>query len=109
MSPFIERLKGLRASRGLSQRQLSESAGLGRSLVSMLESGAREPRTEHLIALADFFGVEIDYLLGRADATAGTPAKPSESEVLAQRVARLSARDKALVASIIEWLEGGEP
>lgn len=53
MTTFVERLKALREGRHLSQRELAYQAGLSKSLISMLESGAREPRTEHLEGLTE--------------------------------------------------------
>lgn len=64
LSVFAQRLKQLRRRRGISQRVLSELCGLSKSAVQLYEHG-RIPSAGSLIALADFFNVSTDYLLGR--------------------------------------------
>ena len=111
MTTFVERLKALREGRHLSQRELAYQAGLSKSLISMLESGAREPRTEHLEALADFFNVDIDYLLGRSDQT--TILDPErlfvqqqfeKHGILFRKIGRLSDEDAKFVEAFVDKL-----
>lgn len=63
---FPERLRQLRKSRHVSQRTLSELCGLSKNAVARYESGERTPTMPTLEALADFFGVTMDDLAGRA-------------------------------------------
>jgi len=62
---FKDRLKELRLSRGLSQRQLGQRLGMTNNAISMYERGEREPNYEILEAIADIFNVDIAYLLGK--------------------------------------------
>lgn len=63
---FQERLSRLRRERGLSQEDLAEVVGVTRQAVQKWESGASRPDMDNLTALADYFGVALDYLvLGR--------------------------------------------
>jgi len=62
-----ERLKKLRQERGILQRQLAEMLKITQQTISLYESNKREPDAETLSKIADFFGVTIDYLLGRTD------------------------------------------
>lgn len=62
-----ERIKELRLSRNLSQKQLSEFVQLSERGIQNYELDAREPKLSALIALADFFDVSLDYLVGRSD------------------------------------------
>lgn len=64
---FHERLKSLRCSKNITQGELAKMTGLSRSAVSMYESGKRRPDYETLEMLADFFNVNMDYLLGKSD------------------------------------------
>lgn len=59
-----ERIKQLRISRGLSQQQVADGAGVSDAAVSRWETGTLLPGYESLIALSTFFGVSADYLLG---------------------------------------------
>lgn len=65
---FCDRLKELRKSRNLTQEEFSKLTGLTRSAIGMYESGKREPNFVTLELLADFFNVDMDYLVGKSDA-----------------------------------------
>lgn len=64
---FSERLKSLRLSNKLTQKQLSAKVGLSELAIQNYESERRKPAYDVLIALADYFDVSIDYLVGRTD------------------------------------------
>lgn len=64
---FKDRLKELRKSRGISQAVLAERLGISKSTIGMYETGDIVPSLEMLNAVADFFNVDINYLLGRDD------------------------------------------
>ncbi len=61
------RLKELRESRHISQKELSSKFGYAQNTLSNWENGNREPDFDTAQKLADFFGVTVDYLLGRTD------------------------------------------
>ena len=61
------RLKELRKKRNITQLKLAMDLGLNQNAISRYETGEREADYKTLIALADYFGVSIDYLLERTD------------------------------------------
>ncbi len=65
MSKFSERFKELRKSRKLSQQELADLLHTSKSSVNMYERGEREPGLEMLETMADFFNVDMDFLLGK--------------------------------------------
>lgn len=67
MSKFCIRLKELRISRDLSQQKLADIVGISKSSINMYERGEREPGLELLETFADYFNVDMDYLLGKCD------------------------------------------
>lgn len=67
MAKFSERIKALRLERGMTQEAVGKIAGVKRYSVWGYEKGNNFPEVPGLIALADYFGVSIDYLLGRTD------------------------------------------
>jgi len=67
MSAFSERLRELRASKNLTQKQLAEGTGLSERACQSYELEIREPTLGSINKLADFFEVSTDYLLGRSD------------------------------------------
>ena len=64
---FSERLVELRKSRGLTQKQVYEGVSMSMLGYQRYEYGEREPSFQKLIALADYFDVSLDYLVGRSD------------------------------------------
>jgi transcriptional regulator with XRE-family HTH domain len=64
---FRIRVKQLREEKHISQYDLAEVLGIAQSTVGNWEAGKREPNYETTMRLADFFGVSLDYLLGRTD------------------------------------------
>ena len=67
MSKFAERLRSLRTERDVTQKDLGELLGVKNFSNYTYEKGRSEPNIDGLIALADFFDVSIDYLVGRTD------------------------------------------
>ena len=64
---FKERLKELRALKGLSQKELAAETGLSFSAIGKWEAGVNEPSSQALIVLAKYFDESVDYLLGLTD------------------------------------------
>ena len=67
MEQFAARVKALREERGLSQDAVGKEIGVKRYSVYTYEKGKGFPDAPHLVALAEFFDVSIDYLVGRTD------------------------------------------
>ena len=64
---FPERLKLLRTTKHLLQKDLAKLLDITTSAYGFYEQGKRTPDPAALILLADFFDVSLDYLLGRTD------------------------------------------
>ena len=75
MSKFSERLRQLRTGCGLSQMEFSKRIGVSKSSVNMYERGEREPNLETLQHIADFFQVDIGYLLGNSGSQTAVPER----------------------------------
>ena len=61
---FCERLKELRLEKGVGQIELAKAIDVSKGIISLWENGLREPKLSNLIALAKFFEVSIDDLVG---------------------------------------------
>lgn len=59
------RLKQLREEKKLSQEEVAKKIGVGRTTYAMYEQGNRQPDYDILIAIAEFYEVSVDYLIGR--------------------------------------------
>lgn len=64
---FSANLAALRKEHKLTLVQLGDILGIKNQSVSLLEKGKNVPSFDTLIALADYFDVSIDYLVGRSD------------------------------------------
>ena len=62
-----ERLRECRSRKGLTQTQVAAAVDISLRSYKYYESGEQAPSIKALAALADFFGVSIDYLVGRTD------------------------------------------
>lgn len=84
MSGFSDMLVYLRKRSGLSQQELADRLGVTRSRIGMYETAKREPDFEGLEAIAGYFNVNMDTLLGKE-----TPAPISEGERPDPTIARI--------------------
>lgn len=67
MAKFHERLRELRTAKDISQSEFGKIIKVSKSSVNMYERGEREPGLETLEHIADYFNVDMDYLVGRSD------------------------------------------
>lgn len=63
---FDDRLKKLRLKKNLSMRQVALALKMPYTTYVSYEKNEREPNSETLILLANFFNCSIDYLIGRS-------------------------------------------
>lgn len=64
---FAERLTELMKERNLNQVKLAENSGVKQNTISAWVLKKKEPSIRSLWLLADYFDVDIDYLVGRKD------------------------------------------
>jgi transcriptional regulator with XRE-family HTH domain len=67
MKIFAKRLKLIRESEGVTQKQLADHLGVTIRTIVNYENDSREPKFVQLVAIARYFNVGIDYLLGLHD------------------------------------------
>lgn len=60
-------LRKLRKEKNITMKQLANYLKISESAISQYENEKREPDYNTLCKLADYFGVSVDYLLGRTD------------------------------------------
>ena len=64
---FNERMRELRKEKKETQVQVAQATGMTDRQYQRFEAGEQKPGFDNLWALADHFGVTIDYLAGRSD------------------------------------------
>lgn len=74
------RLKDLREDSDKTQREIGALLGTTQQQYAKYEAGIQEMPAHHLRTLADFYGVSMDYLVGRVD---------TDTERLIQAVVRM--------------------
>ena len=78
------RIRELRVDCGLQQKQIAQDLHLSKQVYSNYELGQREPSIDMLGKLADYFGVTVDYLIGRDDKAQAEPFKTKKSPALSE-------------------------
>ena len=113
---FSQILRDLRQENNLTQSELSVKLGYTQSNISEWEKGTVEPKANALIALAEFFSVSVDYLLGldgefgmaRSDSAHGRELSAEERKLI-DDFRELSQQGKQLVkVTISTFLNNSE-
>ena len=66
---FLPRLRDLREDHDMKQKEVAAILGIDQRVYSNYEIGKREIPLHHLMTLADFYHVSVDYILGRKGGT----------------------------------------
>ena len=64
---YPNRFKDIRIVKGMTQKQVVDDLELSVIAIQNYENLRRKPAYDILIALADYFDVSLDYLVGRSD------------------------------------------
>ncbi|MDF2876693.1 MAG: helix-turn-helix domain protein [Sporomusa sp.] len=64
---FAQRLSLLLQQHNISKQTLGTAIGVSRPAISQFASGANLPSIDKLVALAEYFNVSVDYLIGLSD------------------------------------------
>lgn len=67
MMQKFQRIRDLREDADLTQKQVGEAINVPQRTYAYYESGQRMVPPQVLCALADFYNVSVDYILGRTD------------------------------------------
>ena len=64
---YFRRLRDMREDHDLSQKTIADFLGIQQTVYSRYERGYQTIPLEHLIKLADFYHVSLDYLAERSN------------------------------------------
>ena len=64
---FYERMRSLRKEKGMTQKEMAAELGVGYRALQCYEYNERYPDVLGLVAIADYFDISLDYLMGRSD------------------------------------------
>jgi len=104
-----QRLRELRLKNNLKQDDIIKRFSLSSGRYSQYETGKRRPDYELLMALADFYHVSIDYLLGHEVTQPNPPTDEPEptdiKELIAKELPNMDAEDAAMVGQFVQFLK----
>lgn len=83
------RLKQIRKERGVKQTTLCAALGIAQSTLSSWENSIYEPDQNTTLKLADYFGVTVDYLLGRDEPSLTPTPAPADNTITEERLRAL--------------------
>ena len=63
----IQRIKDLLAENNISGAKMSRDLGFSNAVFSQWNTGKQVPSTKYIQKIADYFGVSVDYLIGKTD------------------------------------------
>ena len=108
------RLKELREAKGLNMKETARLLSIPYTTYVNYEKGQREPTSEVLIMLADFFDTSVDYIVGRTISQVRTSSslnevfpppfamEPDEIDII-KKYRRLDPRGQAAVRNVLEF------
>lgn len=67
MTTFADRLRSLRAEKDMTQADLGKVMNVSTSTIGYWENGTGSTSLAIAACIADFFGVSLDYLIGKTD------------------------------------------
>ena len=102
----IDKISALLSEQGKKQKDLTDYLGIPKAAFTDWKSGRVKSYTKYLPQIAEFFGVSVDYLLGKTE----QKEKPAEDGGLGENVVRFLGRDgkvleKKLTPELLAYLE----
>lgn len=101
---FSKRLKELRKNRNLTQTGLANALNLSHGAIAMYETGKRQPDNETLTRIADYFGVSVDYLLGREIPTIPDYTPSEEEKQLLTMIMSMTEEEVDELSNFVDYI-----
>lgn len=105
------RLKEIRESKGISQRQAALGLNLSPTVYNRYENGIREPSNALLPVIADYFGVTVDELLGREapEETKQSSPKTIEARIVSFGMDQLPQTEREKILFALQTMYANNP
>ena len=98
---IADRIQSLRKSKGMSQEELADAAGVSRQAVSKWESEQSTPDIDKVIILSEIFDVTTDYLLRGIEPVENNDHK-TMADVVDQKI--LTEKNVKRAKNILKWV-----
>ena len=98
---IADRIQTLRKSKGMSQEELADAAGVSRQAVSKWESEQSIPDIDKIVTLSEIFDVTTDYLLKGIE-----PVEVKDHKTMADVIDQkaLTEKNGKRAKSILKWV-----
>ncbi len=111
---MVKNLRMLRLRKGISQQTLANYLNITQQSVYRYEKEKFEPDISTLMALADYFGTTVDFLIGHAAPSQDAPreelALAKEELALVRGYRRLSPEEKKSILLVVgNYLKSKDP
>lgn len=100
---FAEKLKELRKRFGLTQTALAKEIGVSQGTVYFWEKGVNEPTAVYVAAVAEYFGISADELLG-VRRSGRERTRDAEEEELTSLYRALPAERRRIAVALLKAL-----
>lgn len=106
---MLHNLRFLRTRTGMSQQQLADVINVSQQSINKYENHDVEPNIETLCAIADYFNVSVDFLVGRTSIERKNEETEfcrlnSEETALINKIRSLSPEDRNLICNLAKRL-----
>ncbi len=106
---MLKNIRLLRMRSNMSQQQLADVINVSQQSINKYENHDVEPNIETLCAIADYFNVSVDFLVGRTDVERKNEKTEfcqlnSAEKALIDKIRTLSPSDRELVSAVIRRL-----
>jgi len=103
---MVKNLRVLRINKGISQQQLAEVVGVSQQSVNKYERQTVEPDITTLMALADYFGTTVDFLIGHTPGAGYDPRQEleltKEELSLVRDMRKLTSEEKKSIHLVVQ-------
>ena len=99
-----EKIKELRREKGISQVELSKNVSVAQSTLGTYERGDRYPDSRAIIAIADYFNVSTDYLLGLTEDRHKKITAADELGLSSAAIDQIKALKEKGLSSLVDFL-----
>lgn len=97
-----DKLKKLRMTRNLNQKEVAEAIGVSVGMVSKYESGLKNPSVDTLTKLADYYNVSIDFLKGNENQMSELEIEfPEGVQLLKKALNNLTQKDRTKMVKLM--------
>ncbi len=105
---IMNRYKEARLHAGLSQKAAAISLGIKPPSMSDWESGKTKPTHEHLVGMADLYGVSLAWLLGAEEEQKEKPTAVSDDGLMENIITRVQDLPVQYLSRLSDFLDGME-